>query len=134
MPKRRNVVRVMTPEVQGDDSFVVVQKLTVGEAREVLRDGQLRTKAARKQMQAAGDDEQDRRMTQEIIDADAAMENIDWAVRRFAGHIKEWNWVDDDGQPLPQIKDDPTVIDLLSMDEMQSLSKAMGASEEAGKN
>ena len=58
-----------------------------------------------------------------------------WAVERFKDHIKEWNWVDDDGAPLPQVKDAPDVIDTLTMDEVSALSEALGATDDdAAKN
>ena len=131
MPKRQNVVKVFTESVQGDDSYVIVRKLTVGEAREVLRDRQRRNKSAMKRMSEAG---QDREMTKEMIDGETADENMTWAINRFKDHIREWNWVDDDGKPLPQIKDDPSVVDVLNLDEMRVLSNALGASEDEAKN
>jgi len=131
MPTRRNVVRVVTASVQGDDSYVVVRKLTVGEAREVLRDRQRRNQSAMVRMADAG---QNQEIIQEAIDAEAAIENIEWAVKRFKGHIREWNWVDDDGEPLPQIKDDPDIVDQLSIDEMRVLSEALGTDQDAAKN
>ena len=131
MPKRQNIQRVATPTVQGDDSYVVVRKLTVGEAREVLRDRQRRNKAAMQRMAEAGSD---RDMVQELIDGETADENMAWAIDRFKDHIREWNWVDDDGNPFPQIKDDPSVIDLLSIEEMKVLSEALGADGEEAKN
>ena len=64
MPRRRSVVVVKTEAVQGEDSFVRVRKLTVGEAREVMRDRQRRIKRGRKELAEAG---QDRDMVKDQI-------------------------------------------------------------------
>ena len=129
MSKRQNVVKVATEEVQGAGSYVIVRKLTVGEAMEVLQDGQAHAKAARQQMVEAGEDELDRRMVQEMIDSEVAVGNMRWAIRRFRDHIREWDWSDDDGAPMPLPKDDDDVANLLTMEEMQALSEAMSPSK-----
>lgn len=41
--------------------------------------------------------------------------------------IVGWNWVDDEGQPLPQVSDDPAVIDKLTNDEIQFITAAITA-------
>ena len=38
-------------------------------------------------------------------------------------HIKGWNWVDDDGEPLAQPKDDIAVFDELTLEEVNFLSE-----------
>jgi hypothetical protein len=39
--------------------------------------------------------------------------------------IAGWNWVDDNGEPLPQVKDNPSVILDLTMDELLFILKAL---------
>jgi len=124
----------MTPTVQGDDSYVVVRKLTVGEAQEVMRERQRHSKEARKALQQAGEDQALRDIFKEESQADAAYETFDWAVRRFADHILSWNWVLDDGTPMPQVKDDPSILAQLTSDEMKVISDALGSNEDAAKN
>lgn len=36
-----------------------------------------------------------------------------------------WNWVDDEGGPLPQPKDDPNVFELLTADEITFINDAL---------
>jgi len=134
MPQRNSSTRVMTPTVQGDDSYVVVRKLTVGEAQEVMRERQRHSKEARKALQQAGEDQALRDIFKEESQADAAYETFDWAVRRFADHILSWNWVLDDGTPMPQVKDDPSILAQLTSDEMKVISDALGSNEDAAKN
>jgi hypothetical protein len=68
--KRRHR-RFETPNVQGDDSYVVVTLPTVGEVRPIV------------EMEATGRD---------TFEAKRAI---------VTGHIVEWNWVGDDGRSLP---------------------------------
>jgi hypothetical protein len=49
-------------------------------------------------------------------------------------HVYEWNWVDDDGVPFSQPKDDPSVIDLLTDGEVAFLSTLIQGSEAEAKN
>jgi hypothetical protein len=104
-PKRRRVRRHSSDEVQGDGSWVVVVALTVAEMREFRKRGE-----------------------EEGFDA------FELGVEVLQTHVREWNWVDDDGQPFPQPKDDPSVIDLLTDDEVAFLSSLIQGSEAEAKN
>jgi hypothetical protein len=44
----------------------------------------------------------------------------DWAYRVIT-FVESWNWVDSQGDPLPQPKDDPRVVEQLTGDELQCL-------------
>lgn len=72
MPQRMSVRRIATPELQGDDSYVVVSTITLGDAREWQ-------KASKRK------------------DFDV----IQFASGIIAERIVDWNWVDDEGNPLP---------------------------------
>ena len=104
-PKRRRVVRHDSTGVQGEGSWVIVAALTVAEMR-----------AFRK------------RADEEDFDA------FELGVEVLKTHVYEWNWVDDDDVPLPQPKDDPEVIDLLTDDEVDFLSGRIQGSEAEAKN
>ena len=105
MPKRRRVVRHASNDVQGEGSWVIVAALTVAEMR-----------AFRK------------RADEEDFDA------FELGVEVLKTHVYEWNWVDDDDVPLPQPKDDPEVIDLLTDGEVDFLSARIQGSEAEAKN
>lgn len=77
--------RFETPEVQGDDSYVVATLPTVGEVQPIV------------EMEAAGRD---------TFEAKRAI---------VTDHVVEWNWVGDDGRPLP------VDVDLLTTDEYELL-------------
>lgn len=137
MPQRQSVVKVPTPEAQGDDSWVCVRKLTVkerGQARKMAND--LIDKAlATEDMAASGKnpslyDQLRAQKTGAGLQGDTERMTLDL----FRDHIVEWNWVNDDGEPLPQPKDDPAVFDRLLDNEVAELNRALGASAAEQKN
>jgi len=126
MPQRKNVVRTSTVEVMGEDSYVLVRKITTAEAREVLelhqtRKASLREKASEKKLP------QDLRSVYvEELQAGDAKDALEEALKRYADHIIEWNWVYEDGKTMPLPADDPTVLVALTGDEIRVLAKALG--------
>lgn len=104
-PKRRRVVRHASNDVQGEGSWVIVASLTVRESREEVE-----------------------RSKEEGYDVIEASVNI------VKTHTYEWNWVDDDGEPLPQPQEDPSIIGELSTDEFTFLSECISGSEAEAKN
>jgi hypothetical protein len=107
MPKRQRIVKVSTEEVQGSGSWAKVSKLTVRE----MRDAQ-------------------NAMTSNPTD----MEQFELGLEMVKDHVVEWNWVDDNGDPLPQPRDDPAVVELLSNDEISVLALGIRGDLEKQKN
>ena len=118
-PKRKRIVRVFTDDVQGKGSWALVAKLTVREMREnraritaeqdqMLKDGEITAKVTDNQFEAGID-----------------------LIRR---HVKDWNWVDDDGEPLPNPKDKPEIVDDLTDEELKALGGAILGREVEVKN
>lgn len=105
MAKRQRVKRYDSSSVQGEDSWVIVASQTVAEVRKL-------------QKLAKGKD------------ADA----FEIGVTVMKTHVREWNWVNDDGDPLSQPKDEPEVIELLTNDEVVFLGKCILGSEADAKN
>ncbi len=105
MPKRQNIRRFPSEAVQGEGSWVEVSRLTVGEAREA-----------------------DRLRNDPGVDSFEAVSGI------YQNHVRAWNWVDDDGKPLPLPKDDPGVVDKLTDQEFAFLGDCLAGSEEEQKN
>ena len=105
MVERKRVRKIPSDEIQGEGSWVVVARITVGEIR-------TKQKAGRKKgADIFG-------LTMDILKT----------------HVLEWNWVDDDGEPLPQPKDDPDVIDQLVEFETVFLANHITGSEADAKN
>lgn len=93
MAKRTSVRKFSTEEVQGEGSYVILSSLTVNEVRELRKKGK---------------DE----------DFDAFEGGIDL----LTAHILKWDWVDNEGKPLPLPKNDPTVVGQLTHEEADFLS------------
>lgn len=104
MPKRRRVTRFESSEVQGEGSFVVCSTLTVAEQRD-----------ARQFMADGGD-------------------AFELGIQILRAHVLSWNWVDDEGEDLPQPKAHPEVIEALTDAEVGFLSTCIKGSEAAAKN
>ena len=64
----------------------------------------------------------------EIMDIDARSEEegkIQYSVGMLKEHVLEWNWTDEEGNLLPQPKDDPSQLESLTQDEFQFLCGAV---------
>jgi hypothetical protein len=107
MPQRQNTRRFLSSAVQGDDSYVVVTRLTVGEAKNI-----------HKMQVARGEDNPD-------------IDSLEAVIPLYIQHIADWNWVDDDGKPLPLPKQDPGVIDQLTDQEFAYLGDILADEVEA---
>ena len=106
MPKRKSTIRINSESVQGDDSFVVLRRLTVGEMKSSM---------------SAPDDED-------------GIASFSRSLKMYYDHVVEWNWVDDDDAPLPQLKDDPELVDRLTDAEVLFLARGLAGAEEELKN
>jgi len=75
MPQRINKLlkQIDSSEVQGEGSYVKMKAPTIGD----IYDGSL-------------------------PDTSDKAANMDFAINLLGKLVKEWNWVDDDGQPLPE--------------------------------
>lgn len=93
---RVRIERIVSP-VQGADSWVELTRPKVKTIRQILE----------KYGELGGDD---------------VLKNMDAARDMCVACIHKWNWVDDDDQPLPQIKDNPDVFDELTTAEVSWLS------------
>jgi len=104
-PKRRRVRRHASNEVQGEGSWVITAALNVAEMREYRK-----------------------RAEEEDFDA------FEMGIDVLKTHVYTWNWVGDDDAPFPQPEDDPGVMDLLTDDEVEFLSKCIQGDEAEAKN
>lgn len=101
MPKRQTVVKHKSDEIQGDGSYVVLSAIKVREIREIRR----------KEKEESAD-------------------TFEEGMKILKNHIVGWNWVDDEGEPLPLPKEDSEVIDELTEDEATFLVNLLMGSEE----
>lgn len=104
MPKRQNRIRAATPDVQGDDSYIVVTLPTTQELKAIIR----------------------------LEDSDN-VQAFESGADLIRNHLKEWNWVDDDEEPLPLPKDDMDVIGRLTAQEFRTVLDVMTGSADGKK-
>lgn len=97
MPKRLYIRTYNTEEVQGEGSFVKLRDRSYGKSKEIAA-----------QVANMTDEEKAESVLQDMRD-----------------RILEWNWVDDDGQPLPLPSEDPDLFDRLYEQEVQLLTKVI---------
>jgi hypothetical protein len=92
MPKRQSVKTYKSDIVQGEGSFVKTTAVKVKEIRQIRKHAK-----------------------------DEDFDDFEGGIKLLADHIIKWNWVDDEGQPLPCPKDDPEVINELTNEESEYL-------------
>jgi hypothetical protein len=96
---------VQTEEVQGEGSYVVIRKPKVREIREL-------------------------RQQRDSADVDT----FEVSIELISDHLVDWNWVDDDDNPLPLPSQDPSVIDELNDEETEFLASILIGTREDRKN
>jgi len=102
MSKRQCFYTANSTEVQGEGSWVQFRYMSLGES-----------KAIHNQHASTADDMQKAKVGFDLL----------------ASHIVGWNWVDNNDQPLPLPKDDPSVMDQLLEPELEFLQRAFSRKE-----
>lgn len=108
MPRQKRTIRHDSSHVQGEGSWVELSKLTWGEIKAMRKVVEETEGNADLQFEAGED--------------------------RIIKHVLDWNWADEDGNPLPKPQDDPSVFDDLTDEEFGFLADAMVGSAEERKN
>ena len=105
MAKRlTSVFRLDTESVQGEGSFATLRHVSMKEQREI------------------------RRMVEEEISA------FDLGAFLLRQNVLDWNWVNDDDEPMPNPQEDPDVIELLTDAEIEVLGNALRTPDKEVKN
>ena len=116
MPQRINTLRFDTSDVQGEGSYIIVRSMTMGEVVDFQRRA-MRDRRPLPKLRAWLDRVFRRTQT-------AAEQGRADAVQTL-GFVRGWNWVDDDGKPLPLPADDPGVIDRLVIEELTCIANCV---------
>lgn len=120
MPKRQRTREIDASAVQGEGAWIKIRSMSLKEAREIQRI------AASLQAQAQSSDP---------LKAAAATEEISRkGIESFAEYVEDWNWVDDDGEPLPKPYQNPAALELLTIEEFSFISKLFATDDSAQKN
>lgn len=107
MPKRKSTRKVKSTEIQGPDSWVVINEVKYGYVMD------LRKKIEDPEISA----EESEKLNAELL----------------ATTVNSWNWVDDDDKPLPTPSENDEVINDLTAAEMAFLQRAISGNEERKK-
>lgn len=105
---RQNIITYDSTEVQGEGSWIKVRLLKHGQAKQLTR--------AFGGVAGKGPDEIAPEQYDELQKTNEEL---------VSSAVFDWNWTDDDGQPLPLPKDDPAVIDELTELEHQFIGNAL---------
>jgi len=105
MARRNPVKQHETPDLQGEGSYVKMTLVKVGEVRKL----------------------RSREKTEEDFNS------FEEGLELLSAHIVEWNWVDDEGEPLPSPLNNSEVLDMLTDEEATHLVQLL-MGEEAAKN
>lgn len=111
MAKRQAILTFDTEEVQGEGSFVKLRMPLWGEI-----------KKQRKQLREM---EEADKSKFEIEDVKIGMTET-----MLINAIVEWDWVDEEDNPLPRPKDEPAVIERLLSNEIEFLAVKLKGEEE----
>lgn len=122
MPERLSTRSFDATSVQGDGAYLVLRGATVGE---VL--GNRRATEARDTFRYR----LGRRLGQLFRRAPPASEQMRRNMTYYAGFVHGWNWVGDDGEPLPLPADDPTVIERLTTEEMAFIAACVNGERQS---
>jgi len=99
MPKRPDAIRhIETPELQGEDSWVKIRRTYGRDLKRMIPQGQ----------RLRADDTPD-------------LEKYEFGEQRIRDLVVGWNWVDDDGKPLPLPRDQADITEALRDDEIMFL-------------
>jgi len=106
-PQRQSIVTFDSTEVQGEGSWIKVRMITHGEG-----------KAFQRQYSdvMGGIDKVPFERRQEFQQASDAL---------VVSQVFDWNWVDDNGEPLPLPKDEPSVVDALTEFEHRFIGQSL---------
>lgn len=104
MSKRETTRKVRSSEVQGSGSFVVFKKIRVKDMREI--------------QESYANIEED--------DSEASMKLTTDLLKDY---LIEWNWCDENQEPLPLPAEDPDVIENLTDEELLFLSENITGSK-----
>ena len=140
MPKRNNIKRVESPDLQGEDSYVVIRTVEWGVSKQlkprmrVAEDHVNRKQKLLDRASEALDEASDDQKEAAQAAVEAAQIALDEAESKLIAitedlikkNLIEWNWVDDDGNPLDSPSQNGNVLDRLSSDEVEFLGLAIG--------
>ncbi len=109
--------RVETPKLQGEGTFVRVSVMTWGEKKAFRKAQRSQLERAMKLARQHG--------TGAGLSAVAGQFDTEPVEQELINRVLDWNWTDAEDQPLPLPRNDPSVLDRLTEDELLFLTRLM---------
>jgi len=133
MPKLKRIVKYPSDEIHGEGSWVKVTRLTIAGMKQVAIDAatiliKQEQAAARLRLVREGKLDPSELVIPEVCEELEALSYI------LKGNVIDWNWTDDDGNPLPNPRENPEIIETLVGEETNFLSALIRGSEAKVKN
>jgi len=122
MAQRQSLRTFDTSGVQGEGSWIKLRPMTVGEVLERQRQGELRDNWRYKLGRWLG-----RVLRRRPPDSVILRRNL----MTTALYVRDWNWVDDRGEPLPLPADDSSVLEHLLPAEMRCITECVNGERQS---
>jgi len=122
MPQRASVRTFDTSDVQGDGSWIKLRPMTLGEVLSLQGDAEEQRGFLYRLGRFLG-----RLLRKRPSPSQLARQNMTTVIR----YVRGWNWVDDEGNPMPLPSDDPRVLDRLTMAEMQCITDCVNGARQS---
>lgn len=136
---RNRIKRVPSDDVQGENSYILIMMPTVGELRKNKKDiSRLQRKMERAErkldraLNNGADEEKIEALEDEFEVAEIKIEM--YANASWAQYMIEWNWKNDEGDPLPEPHNNGDVFELLSLTETKFITDQFTVNEDTKKN
>ena len=100
MPKRNSVLKCSTP-IQGDDAYVVIRQPTYGEMRAMVRENADSITNG--------------------VQVNKVEQNMELMINVVKKYVIQWNWVYEDGTPMPFPASKPEVVEELTSAEIKQI-------------
>lgn len=127
MPKRQAIITYLSDDLQGEGSWVKLRvpkhgymKTFTAKQQELAN----RSQVVNEKLKANDLDDDERRLlrkeSQELFD-----QQVKAGEQLIIDHFYEWNWVDDDEQQLPSLKDNPELLEELNNKELAFINEKL---------
>ena len=122
MPERQGLRTFSTEDVQGEGSWIKLARMTVGEILEQQRQGEARANWRYRLGAFLG-----RLFRKRPPESEITRQFLARTIR----YVRDWNWVDDQGQPLPLPAQDRGVLDSLTAEEMRVITSCVNGERQS---
>jgi len=122
MPQRANVRTFDSADVQGEGSYIRLRPMTLGEMLALQSEAAERRTLWYKLGRWLG-----RLFRKRPSPVEVQRQNME----RVFQYVRDWNWVDDDGNPLPDPINNPRALINLTLEEMRFINACVNGERQS---